>query len=135
MFQAAETSNIVKGSIERWKKLDTFVTEMNEELNNMEKNIQNGVFAEKDVQEVVERVMFNRLFLLNVIKAQRLIDTFRIPNMSQDQIELVKEGVFSFWRTRGITLDYLPQILEHTDKSEIDLLKLYESYLSGAQSK
>ncbi|KAL7686961.1 hypothetical protein Plhal304r1_c024g0081711 [Plasmopara halstedii] len=73
--------------------------------------------------------------LLNVIKAQRIIDTPKILNLRRDQIDLIKENTFSFWKSRGMTPDDLSQILVHMDKPESDLVKWYESYLLKTNSR
>ncbi|CEG48610.1 uncharacterized protein PHALS_06423 [Plasmopara halstedii] len=101
----------------------SFCDDVNKRYTNKLAEIPGSVHAETARQVAREELMEEYFLLLNVIKAQRIIDTPKILNLRRDQIDLIKENTFSFWKSRGMTPDDLSQILVHMDKPESDLVK------------
>ncbi|CEG45716.1 RxLR-like protein [Plasmopara halstedii] len=133
MFQAAEISNQVTGSAKRWGRMDEMLQEMRQDFTTIKDNLEKGGEYEVAAQGQINKVLIKGLFLLNVIKAQRIIDIRNVPTLQQHQIRLIKEGIFSYWRKIGIKSEYLSRVLVHTEPSDINLVNWYEIeiYLSG----
>ncbi|KAL7686959.1 hypothetical protein Plhal304r1_c024g0081691 [Plasmopara halstedii] len=134
IIQKAENSNAIKGLFDRWEKMFSFSDNMIIDFVMKIAESPNRVHAEKAYQAAQEEYLRKQFFLLNVIKAQRIIDIPKIPNLRPVQIDLIKKSAFSFWKYHGMTPDDLSQILVHTEP-ESDLVKWYESYLLKRNKK
>ncbi|KAL8005634.1 hypothetical protein Plhal703r1_c07g0039001 [Plasmopara halstedii] len=65
----------------------------------------------EELQDSIETL----LTILNVIKAQRIIDSKRIPGVQEETITRLQDNTFKFWKSRGVTSDALSNILLHTE--------------------
>ncbi|CEG36767.1 RxLR-like protein [Plasmopara halstedii] len=131
-FRMAEESNVIQGSPERWYKIRSVVEKMRSDFLAKKLEALEDVDPKKKLQQSVADAGDEKLFLLNVTKAQRIIDIPKLQGLQPDQIESYKTSVFSFWRSQDIKSDDLSRILEYTDGSDIrfDLKKWYEIYLN-----
>ncbi|KAL8005649.1 hypothetical protein Plhal703r1_c07g0039161 [Plasmopara halstedii] len=130
-FQVAGISDKVLGSIKQWSEnIDPILRESDEEMDTMVKRIMHGTMNLAQVEEVMNRVSYEYFVLLSVIKAQKIIDIPKIPTLQQEEINHIKNGIFSFWKDRKMKPEFISQLLKHTDPPEENLAESYASYLS-----
>ncbi|CEG38690.1 uncharacterized protein PHALS_08749 [Plasmopara halstedii] len=130
IFKNAEKLDIITGSIERSVLSEKYLNKVYEDFKMMKKRIPKGVHAEEITRRVLSKSLKDLLFIINVIKAQRIIDLGQIPNLQPELITLFKNYVFALWKSQGMKLDRLSKILAHTDDPENNLVKSYKLYLS-----